>query len=149
MVRMSVPRWSRCVPIDATLHSVVEDVLVEEHQGIHGLVLGGGSDISMHRQVGQERLDLGFGGEEIFARLHTVETEESYDPLHKGSLSVHGVVVQTEYPSHFIEEFGLWPSRPGGHGIPPAWGLRSLITGIGQNCLKTISISYYQGEMAC
>ncbi len=40
--------------IDAALHDVVEDALVEERQGIHGLVLGGGSDVSMHRQVGQE-----------------------------------------------------------------------------------------------
>src|SRR5882724_6819777 len=29
---------------------VVEDTLVEEHQGIHGLVLGGGSDVSIDRQ---------------------------------------------------------------------------------------------------
>ena len=47
---------------------------------------------------------VGFGGEEVFARAHAVETDESYDPLHRGSLSVHGVVVETEYLSHFLEE---------------------------------------------
>jgi hypothetical protein len=75
---------------------VVEDTLVEEHQGIYGLVLGGGSDVSIEREVGQERLGLGFGGEEVCARPHAVETDESYDPLHIGSLGVNGEVVQTE-----------------------------------------------------
>ena len=56
-------------------------------------------------------VDLGFGGEEVLARPHAVETDESYDPLHIGSLGVNGVVVQTEHLSHFIEEFGLLISR--------------------------------------
>jgi len=68
-------------------------------------------------------VDLGFGGEEVFARPHAVETDESYDPLHIGSLGVNGVVVQTEHLSHFIEEFGLLISRRGGHTIPPRWWL--------------------------
>ena len=134
--------------IDAARQSMVEDALVEAHQGMHGLVLGGGSDVSMHRQVSQERLDLGFGGEEVFARPHAVETDESYDPLHRGSLSVNGVVVQTEHLSHFIEEFGWWISRRGRHIISRGGALRSLITGIGQNCPKTSPISHYQGNMA-
>jgi hypothetical protein len=83
----------------------MEDALVEEHQGIHGLVLGGGSDVSIHCQVGEERLDLGFGGEEVYARPHAVETDESHNPFHIGSLSVDGVVVQPEHVPHFIEEF--------------------------------------------
>ena len=101
----------------------------------------------MHRQVGQERLDLGFGGEEVLARPHAVETNESHDPLHRGSLSVHGVVVQTEHPSHVIEEFGWWIARRGRPIIPRGGALRSLITGIGQNCPKTSPISYDHGKM--
>ena len=65
-----------------------------------------GRDVSMHRQVDQERLDRGFGGKEVFARLHAVDTDESDDPLHRGSLRVHGVVVQTEHLSHVIEACG-------------------------------------------
>jgi len=53
--------------IDAALQGVVEEALGEEHQGMHGVVLGGGSDVSMHRQVGQECFDFRFGGEEIIA----------------------------------------------------------------------------------
>ena len=141
MVWMSVPRWSRCVPIDATLHSVVEDVLVEEHQGIHGLVLGGGRDVSMHHQVGQEGLDRGFGRDEVFARAHAVETDESYDPLPSGSLSVHGVVVQTEPLSHVSEECGWWISRRGRPIIPRGGALSSRLTGMGQNGRKTDTVA--------
>jgi hypothetical protein len=100
---------------------MAEDALVEEHQGIHGLVLGGGSDVSMHREVGQERLDFGFSGEEAFARPHGVETDEAYDPLHIGSFGVNGVVVQTEHLSHFIEEFWWLTACRDRHAIPPWW----------------------------
>jgi len=62
-------------------------------QGIHCLVLGRGSDDSMHGQVSQERLDLRLGGEEILPRPHAVETDEPYDPIHIGSLGVNGIVV--------------------------------------------------------
>ena len=82
--------------IDASLHGVVKDAFVEEHQGMHDLVLGGGSDVSMHRQVGQEQRDRGFGGDEVYAGPHAVETDASYDPLPRGALGVHGVVVETE-----------------------------------------------------
>jgi hypothetical protein len=57
----------------------------------------------MHRPAGQEGLDLGFGGEEIFARPRTLATDESYDPLDRGSLSVHGAVMVTEHLWDFIE----------------------------------------------
>ena len=62
--------------------------LPKAHQGIHGLVLGGGRDVSMHCQVGQEQLDRGFGGEEVLARPHAGETD---DPLHIRALGMEGV----------------------------------------------------------
>lgn len=77
-----------------------------------------GSDVAMHRQVGQERLDFGFGGEEGCTRVHAVETDESYDPLPIGSLGVNGVVVETEHLADFIEEFRLWSSLRR-HRLPP------------------------------
>jgi hypothetical protein len=43
-----------------------------------------------------------------------METDEPYDPLHRGALGVHGAVVVTEYLRDFIEEFGLWILRRGG-----------------------------------
>jgi hypothetical protein len=61
---------------------------------------------------------------------------------------VHGVVVQTEHLSHVIEVFGVWISRRGRPIIPRGGALRSLITGIGQNCPKTSPISHDHGKMA-
>jgi hypothetical protein len=107
--------------MDAALQRMVKDALVEEHQGIHRLVLGRGSDVSVYGQVSQERFDLRFGGEEVLAQPHAVETDEPYDPLHIGSLGVNGVVVETEYLSDFIEEFGLLTSRRVRHTRSPSW----------------------------
>jgi hypothetical protein len=47
---------------------LVEDALVEEHQGIHRLVLGRSSDVSVHGQVSEERFDRGVSGEAVVAR---------------------------------------------------------------------------------
>jgi hypothetical protein len=61
---------------------------------------------------------------------------------------MNGVVVQTEHLSHLIEEVGVWISRLGRPIIPRGGALRSLITGIGQNCPKTSPISHYHGKIA-
>jgi hypothetical protein len=93
--------------IDAVLQRMVEDALVKEDQGIHRLVLGGGSDVCVYGEVGQERFDLGFAGEEVITRPHATETNKPHDPVHVGTLGMNGVVVQTEYLSDLIEEFWL------------------------------------------
>jgi hypothetical protein len=72
--------------IDAVLERMVEGALVKEDQGIHRLVLGGGSDVSVYGELGQERFDLGFGGEEVLTGPHAVETNKPHDPVHVGSL---------------------------------------------------------------
>jgi hypothetical protein len=72
------------------------------------LVLGGGSDVFVHRQVRQERVDLGGGREEVCARPHAVEAD---DPLHIRALGVPGVVVEPEHLADVIEELGLLTSR--------------------------------------
>ena len=98
--------------MDAVLQRVLEDTLIEEHQGIHRLVLGRGSDIAVHGQIGQERLNLGFRREEVRTRLHAVETNEADDPLHIGALGVDGVVMEAEYRPDFLEE--CWWLTSGG-----------------------------------
>ena len=45
-------------------------------QGIHRLVLGGGSDVCVYGKVGQERFDLSFGGEEVLTGPHAMETNK-------------------------------------------------------------------------
>lgn len=90
---------------------MVEDPFVEEHQGVHRLVLSGGSDVSMHGQIGEECFDLRFSGKEVLARPHVMETDEPDNPVHIGSFGVNGVVVQAEHLSDFIEEFWLLTSH--------------------------------------
>jgi hypothetical protein len=98
-----------------------EDAPVKEHQGIHGLVLGRGSDVSGHGQVSQERLDLGFGGEEVRARPQAVETDEPYDALDRGALGVHRVVVETAHLSGYIEACWVLTSRRVRPTKSPSW----------------------------
>jgi hypothetical protein len=90
--------------IDPPLHSLVEDARVEEHLGPHGMVLGGSSDIAVHGQVREERLDCRFRREEVVAGLHAMETDVAHDPRHRGALGVKRGVVETEHLSDFIDE---------------------------------------------
>ncbi len=46
-----------------------------------------------------------FGGEKIFTRPHAVETNAPYNPLHLGSLGVHGVVGETAHLADVIKEY--------------------------------------------
>ncbi len=82
---------------------------------MHRLVLGRGSDVAVHGQVRQERFDLGFGGEKILARPHAVESNELYNPLHLGSLGMHGVVGETAHLVDVIEKCWLLTSRRARH----------------------------------
>jgi hypothetical protein len=54
--------------IDAALQRLVEDALVEKHQGTHRQVLGRGSDVATHRQIGEEGFNLGLVGEKVVMR---------------------------------------------------------------------------------
>jgi hypothetical protein len=111
-------------------------------------VLGGGSDISVHGKVHEERLDFGFRREEIVAGPHAVETDVAHDSIQVGSLGMNRVVVRAENLSHLIKKFWLLTSgraRPIVSSVNDA--LKVLITGIGQNGLKTPLISHYQGKM--
>ncbi len=92
--------------------------------------------------------DLGFGGEKVLTGPHALETNKPHDPVHVGSLGVNGVVVQTEYLSDLIEEFWLLTFCRVRHIKLHDDSLISLITGIGQNCPKTPSLSHYQGKLA-
>jgi hypothetical protein len=117
-------------------------------QGVHRLVLGGGSDVSVYGKIGQERFDLGFGGKEMLTGPHPVETNKPYNPVHVGTLGVNGVMVQTEYLPDLIEEFWLLTFCRVRHIKVHNDSLRSLIMSIGQNCPKTRLLSHYQGKIA-
>src|SRR5215831_3147758 len=102
--------------IDAVLQRLVEDALVQKDQGIHGLVLGRRRHVALEGQVGEERLDLGFGGEEVVPRPHPVEPDEADDPLDVGALRVDGVMLEPEDAPDVLQEF-RWRSVEGGVGV--------------------------------
>ena len=105
--------------------------------------------MSVHREVREECLDVRFRWEESVAGPHTVETDVAHDPLQVGSLGMNRVVVQAEHLSDLIEKF--WRLTAGRARLIMASvndALQGLITGIGQNCLKTPPLSHYQGKNA-
>jgi hypothetical protein len=50
----------------------------EAKQGAEGLVLGGGGDLLLHREVGQKHLD--FGGSHLLGMARVVEENVPFDP---------------------------------------------------------------------
>ncbi len=103
------------------LQSRVADAHVGEHQGMHRRVLGRGSDVSVHGQGSQERVELRFGGEGVLARPYAVATDEPDDPIHRGALGVHGVVVETEHLSDCLEECWWLTARRVRYTRSPSW----------------------------
>lgn len=78
------------------------------------LVLGGGGDLVLDRQMGQKPADLLF--RQFAGMLFVVEEDESFDPVH---ISLFRSVAVMPYPNrvpNLIEQFGLSAL---GHGFPP------------------------------
>jgi hypothetical protein len=75
---------------------------VEEQQGAEGLtsagsvqrVLGGGSDISLHGQVGEKGLH--FQCAHLGRMAHVMEVDVAFDPVEVGLLGADGVVSQAD-----------------------------------------------------
>jgi hypothetical protein len=112
-------------------------------------VLGGSSDIAVHGQVREERLDFRLRREESIAGPHAVETALAHDPLQVGSLGMNRVVVQAEHLTDLIEKFWRLPTGRARHIMASVNdALKRLVIGIGQKCLKTPALSYYQGKSA-
>ena len=71
------------------------------------IAVAGETGMKQRQTPCQKRFDLGFGGKEVLAGAHAVETNEPHDPVHVGSFGVNGVVVQAEYLSDLIESLDL------------------------------------------
>jgi hypothetical protein len=80
----------------------------------------GGARLIAHR-VGRERLDLGFGEEEVIGRMQAVETGESNDPRHSGALGMDGAVMPMADLSRCCEQFGGWLAPRITHMKPLQW----------------------------
>jgi hypothetical protein len=87
----------------------VEDGAVEEEQSAERLVLGGGRDVVVDGEGGEERFDV-VRGEEGRVSLF-VEEDEAADPMQVGGFGAWGVVAQAEGGAGVVEQL-LGHERP-------------------------------------
>jgi hypothetical protein len=85
------------------VHLFGEDFAVEEEKGAEGLVLGGGGDVPLHGQVGQEGLDL--GGAHLGGVAFAVEEEEAAHPIYVGLFGAVGIMLELKEFPELIQKF--------------------------------------------
>jgi len=82
----------------------LEDLSVEEGDGIEGLVLGRGGDIEGLGEVSEEGVDLrGAHGEGVF---FVMEEDEAFDPVGIGFDGAGAEVSECGECADLVEEFG-------------------------------------------
>ncbi len=100
----------------------MEDLAVEEQQGVERLILSRGTDAPLNCQVAEEELDLLFGSAvELLALLHVVEFDVSADPLAVTALGADGVMLETQDLPDLVHELKL---GVGDDCLPPETGRR-------------------------
>ena len=87
--------------INGVVELLVEHFAVEEEQGAEGLILGGGGDVPLDGQVGQEGLDL--RGAHLLGVALVVEEDEAFDPVDVGLFGADGVVLEADGLTNLIE----------------------------------------------
>ena len=113
---------ARAVGVDFAAQWLLEHVLVEEDERIHGLVLGGGGYLAISGQVGEECLDLLFAVTEVVSGVHVVEADVAFDPIAVGAFHMDRIVTPPHEIAHFVKQSGRHTiSRGLGH----AWSLVS------------------------
>lgn len=89
----------------------VEDFAVEEEEGAEGLVLGGGGDVLIDGEVGEEGFDPSagsghsLGGAHVGGVLFAMKEDEALDPVDVGLFGAEGVVFEAEFVPHLIQKF--------------------------------------------
>jgi len=76
---------------------------VEEEDGGEGLVLGGGGDVEVYGQVGDEGGD--FGVAHFFGVAFVVEEDVAFDPVYVGPFGADGVVFVPDGVTDLVEQF--------------------------------------------
>jgi len=80
-----------------------QDFAVEEQDGLEGLIPGGGGDLFVDGQVGEEGLD--FGDAHLFGMAFVVEEDVAPDPVDVSFFGAVGVVFAAQRISHAIQQF--------------------------------------------
>jgi hypothetical protein len=97
--------------LDGPAVRVSEHTAVEEQSGTKGLVLGGGGDLLLDREVGQERLDC--RGSHVLGMACAVEEHVPFDPGDIGFLCMKRIVLEADGVAHVVEPFlGTWSPGP-------------------------------------
>ena len=110
------------VRVDFAAQWLLEHVLVEEDERIHGLVLGGGGYLAISGQVREECLDLLFTGSKIVPGLHVVETDIAFDPIPVGAFGMDGIMTSPHEVAHLVKQSGRHANP---RGLVHAWSLVS------------------------
>ncbi len=76
------------VCVDFAAQWLLEHVLVEEDERIHGLVLGRSSHLAISGQAAEESFDLLFPGVKVVPGLHIMETAMAFDPIAIGAFGM-------------------------------------------------------------
>ncbi len=111
---LGLPACAVCVNCSAQW--LLEHVLVDEDERIHGLLLDGGGHLAISGQVGEECLDLPFAVPKVVPGLHAMETDIAFDPIPVGALGMDGIMTSPHEVSHFVEQLGRYTNpRALGH----------------------------------
>lgn len=77
----------------ACIEGAVKDFTVEDEEGAEGLLLGGGGDVVINGEVGEEGFDVAHAECVLFA----VKEDEVFDPIDVGLFGADGVVFEAEF----------------------------------------------------
>lgn len=100
--------------LDGVVQIPVQHLTIKEKQGGQRLVLHGGGDVALHRQVGEEGRH--FGAAELAGMAVAVVADEPFDPIQVGPLRADGIVLHPQRFARLVEERGdgiKRPRRPG------------------------------------
>ncbi len=103
---------------DRLLDGLFQDMVVEKEDGAEGLVLGGGGDVFVDREMSEESLDIldaQVFGMDVLAPAFFMKEDEAFDPGDVALLGAVGVVHAAEGEAELVEKFGwFWDA---GHEI--------------------------------
>lgn len=99
--RMFLPPCPHC--INFLVHRFFEHLLVQEPQGMHGLVLGRWRNVPFHSQMGQECLDLSFALSEILPAGHVVVFHVPADPGAIGPFGMNRIMMEAQHLPHVVQ----------------------------------------------
>jgi hypothetical protein len=102
-----------------------QGVLVEEEQGGQGLILRRGCHVVLHGEAREEGLDVCLAH---FARMPAaVKEDETFHPVHIGTLRVPRQMTHPDRLPHTVEEPGRGRCRLTHHGYTQGWWLDGVL----------------------